>query len=90
MGNPAIEKRILEWIKSEAEPPGTSGSLPGPRKRPFSEWWAEAVVERYRRVPTEAEWYADPIASEIGRPLADSLHDDVFRLALTYDKKKHQ
>ena len=83
IGNPLLTKRILEWVKSEAEPEGIGTSPARPRPRQFTEWWAKAMVLKYGRIPTEMDWYIDPIASQVGRAVADSLHDDVLRLATT-------
>ena len=41
--------------------------------------WAEALVERYGGVPSEAQWQGDPIASRLPSPMAQSLHDAMVR-----------
>jgi hypothetical protein len=82
LGNPALEKRVLKWIEDEFHPPDT------PRPMFYTKWWAEAMVERYGAVPTESQWYLDPIASRIKRPVADSVHDEVLRLAITANEKR--
>lgn len=75
IGNPAVDKRILAWVEEEFD-----------NKTEFwhgrlTQWWAEAMVEKYRGRPTETDWHFDPIASRIKRHVADSVHDDVIKLA---------
>ena len=80
LGNPALNKGILDWIALESNPPGR------PRAGKFAEWWAQALVERYGGVPTETQWIKDPIASQLDSQLVNSLHDEVFRLAAAAHK----
>jgi hypothetical protein len=75
LGDPAVDKRILAWVEEHLD-----------TKVEFAlgqihHWWAEAMVERYGGVPLEIQWVDDPIASRISRQLADSVHDEIFRLA---------
>jgi hypothetical protein len=75
LGDPAVDKRILAWVEEHLD-----------TKVEFAlgqihHWWAEAMVERYGGVPLEVQWVDDPIASRISRQLADSVHDEIFRLA---------
>jgi len=45
------------------------------------QWWAEAMLERCHRVPTEADWREDPIAARINPKLAAAFHDQILRMA---------
>jgi hypothetical protein len=75
LGDPAVDKRILAWVEEQY------GNKTEFWLGELNHWWAEALVERYGRVPLEIQWVDDPIASRIDRQLADSLHDEIFRLA---------
>jgi hypothetical protein len=41
--------------------------------------WAEALVDRYGGVPSEAQWQGDPIVSRLTPAMAQSFHDDMIR-----------
>ena len=82
IGNPAVDKRILAWVEEvfDTKVEFALGQL--------KHWWAEAMVEKYGRVPLEIDWIDDPIASRIKRELVNSVHDDMVRLASeAYDKQ---
>jgi hypothetical protein len=74
IGDPRVDKQIVAWASHEFE--DETAFWQGKLKH----WWAEAMVEKYR-VPLDMHWHDDPLASRIDRQLADSLHDDIFRLA---------
>jgi hypothetical protein len=41
--------------------------------------WAEALVDKYGGVLSEAQWRSDPIASRLPASMAQSLHNDMIR-----------
>jgi hypothetical protein len=41
--------------------------------------WAEAMVDKYGGVPTEAQWRSDPIVSHLKPSETDPVHDDMIR-----------
>ena len=43
--------------------------------------WAEAMVEKYSGVPSEAQWRSDALVSRLKPTQADSVHDSMIRLA---------
>jgi hypothetical protein len=91
-GDPAVERRILTWAESnlavdseERARAEAAARLFGPTPPPPSEkmkhLWAEAMLDRYGDVPTEAQWVSDPIASRLSAHLGESLHGEVPRFA---------
>ncbi len=90
--NPELEKLILAWAekklsvdpeeRARAEEAARGfGPPPPPPAEKMKHYWAEAMVDKYGYTPPEADWTSDPIASRLSPPLAQSLHDDVLRLA---------
>ena len=86
IGNPAVEKRVITWVEAFLARHAT-------RERPPVEhaiWavplvdrlWAEAMVERYGGVPTEAQLAVDPIYSRLNPPLNPSFRNDLLRYAI--------
>ncbi|HEX3877088.1 MAG TPA: hypothetical protein VHW24_08890 [Bryobacteraceae bacterium] len=43
--------------------------------------WAEAMLDRYRAVPTEGQWNTDPIVTRLSSERALAMHDHVMKLA---------
>jgi hypothetical protein len=82
IGDPAVDKGILAWVEEQF------GNKTDFWLGQLKHWWAEAMVERYGGVPLEMHWVDDPIASRINRQLADSVHDDIFRLAAEAREKQ--
>jgi hypothetical protein len=92
IGDPAVDWRILTWAESnlsvdpqeraraEAAARGFGPPPPSPSET-MKHLWAEALLDRYGDVPTEAQWVSDPIASRLSAHLAESLHREVPRFA---------
>lgn len=76
IGDPAIDKRIVAWIGPQFDDKTEF------RQGQLKHWWAEAMVEKYRGVPNEANWANDPIATHLTPELAESLHYEILRLAV--------
>lgn len=53
MSDSRITELAVKWVED---------SLESSRRQRF---WAEAMLEKYRRVPTESDWETDPIASRL-------------------------
>lgn len=68
-GDKAISRRIVEWSERV---------LASNRMRRL---WGEAVIGKYGRVPSKAEWASDPLASRLSQSDADSLRSVVLRFA---------
>jgi hypothetical protein len=83
IGDPAVDSRIAPWVESQFDKAesilrqANTDSEVNQLKR----WWAEAMVEKYGRVPTEMEWLTDPLVSRLKPYRAVALHDDIMRLA---------
>jgi hypothetical protein len=95
IGDPALDARLAVWAEWEladkrpflplrylanrhpsyAEPKPV-GDIPIANIRQL---WAEALVDRYGGVLSEAQWRSDPIASRLPASMAQSLHNDMIR-----------
>jgi hypothetical protein len=92
IGEPAVDKLIFSWAeknlsvdpeeraRAEAAARGF-GPTPPPPAEKMKRLWADAMLDRYGGVPTDAQWTSDPIASRLSATLAESLHRDVPRFA---------
>jgi hypothetical protein len=52
--------------------------------------WAEAMLERYGKVPTETEWVQDPIASRLRDRASPELRQNVVRFATEAQSKRER
>ena len=90
LGDAAIESRIAPWFESQFSQ--AEAILRDAHTdfdvRQQKRWWAEALVEKYRGVPTERQWLADPLASRLSQVRAAGLHDDVIRLSTEAVRKR--
>jgi hypothetical protein len=50
--------------------------------------WAEAMLDRYGRVPDETEWTRDPIASRLKDRVAPDLRQSVIRFGMETQSKR--
>jgi hypothetical protein len=82
IGDPAIDKRLVEWAEGMFEKdlpnlgdPIFDDELGNPRRL-----WAEALVDRYGAAPSQMQWLQDPIASRL-KPELSILEYHVRRLA---------
>ncbi len=76
LGDPAIDQRIKAWAAEQLGSHEESTVTDAERR------WADAMVDKYGGPPTGAQWAADPFVSGLKRALAESVHDDVYRLAV--------
>jgi hypothetical protein len=97
---PALDQRIAAWAESKlATVPAERAradaaarrygarTAPAPSDK-MKHLWAEAMLDQYGYVPTEAQWATDPIASRLGAPLAGALHKEVLQFALEAQEKR--
>jgi hypothetical protein len=52
--------------------------------------WAEAMLERYGRVPGDAEWATDPIASRLKDRTSPALRQNIMRFAAEAQSKRER
>lgn len=69
LGNEAISQRTMQWVES---------ALASNRMR---RTWAEAMLDRYGKVPGDPEWATDPIASRLKDRASPELRRTVLSLA---------
>ena len=82
LGDPTVDKRIAAWGESQLT--NKAGTTAAQMKR----WWAEAAVDKYGAAPTERQWAEDPLASRLSAPLAESIHNEMLRLAVEVIEKR--
>jgi hypothetical protein len=82
IGDPAMDKRIAAWGESQLT--HKAGTTAAQMKR----WWAEAMVDKYGGAPTERQWAEDPIAARLSAPPAESVHNEMLRLAVELLEKR--
>jgi len=101
IGDPAVESRIVSWAKLQLDLLDNKPlqRTPGPPEqeavREYEDqknrtWWAEAMVNKYGGVPSEAQWRSDPIVSRLKPAHADSVHDSMIRMASEVVEKRAQ
>jgi hypothetical protein len=82
IGDPAIDKRIALWAEDFLTPELPRGGNPSwDGVADLRHAWAEALIERYGGVPTDAQWRTDSLASRLKPGLAGAFHSDMRRLA---------
>jgi hypothetical protein len=69
LGNEAVSRHTLAWVKS---------ALASDR---MQRMWAEAMLDRYGKVPRDSEWAMDPIASRLTDRESPELRRAVLSLA---------
>lgn len=72
----AVDLRIVTWIESQLSSPEPS-TVDDAKRR-----WSEALVDKYGGAPTEAQWASDPIILGLKPSLAESLHNEMMRMAV--------
>lgn len=74
LANPAMRPHITNWIEERlSDKSPTAVAL-------FKKWWAQALLDRYSVVPTEAQWANDPIASQLQVSRRTAIRDEMLRL----------
>jgi hypothetical protein len=97
IGDPAIDSRIAAWVEvqlAEKRPPQRNFGPRIPEPVPEGEirkvrtWWAEAMVDKYGGVPSEAQWRSDPIVSRLKPSETDPVHDEMIRRTVEIVEKR--
>jgi hypothetical protein len=78
IGDGAISRRTMLWVES---------ALASNRMRRS---WAEALLDRYRKVPGDPEWAADLIASRLGDRASPELRRAVLSMAEDAKRKRER
>jgi len=76
MGDSAVSQRVEAWAESQLGSSEESTVTDAERR------WANALVDKYGGAPTEAQWASDEFVSGLKPSLAESLHNDVMRMAV--------
>lgn len=74
--DPAVDLRMVTWIESQLSSPEPSTVTDAKR------CWAEALVDKYGGAPTETQWAKDPIITGLKPALAETLHNEMMRMAV--------
>ena len=75
LGDEAVARYTTTWAES---------ALASDRMRRA---WAEAMLDRYGKVPGDSEWVTDPIASRLKDRASPELRQSVLRLATEAQRK---
>lgn len=78
MGDEAVSSHIAAWAES---------ALASNR---MQRAWAEAMLDRYGKVPSESEWTIDPIASRLKDRVSPNLRQNVLRFATEAQNKRER
>ena len=78
IGDAAISRRTMQWVES---------ALASNR---MQHAWAEALLDRYRKVPGDAEWAADPIVSRLSDRASPELRRTVLGIAEDASRKRER
>lgn len=73
LGDRDLDPLIVSWASSALASPEAEWAA----VRPL----AEAMLNRYAAVPTDAQWMSDPIVSRLPAERARPIHDKVLTLA---------
>jgi hypothetical protein len=76
MGDEAVAQYTTTWVES---------ALASNR---MQRTWAEAMLDRYGKVPGESEWATDPIVSRLKERVSPELRQSVMRLAAEAQSKR--
>ena len=78
LGNEAVSRHTVAWVAS---------ALASDRMR---RTWAEAMLDRYGKVPGDPEWATDPIASRLKDRASPELRQSVGRFAAEVQRKRER
>ena len=76
MGHESVSRYTAAWAES---------ALASDRMQRV---WAEAMLDRYGKVPGETEWATDPIASQLKNRASPEFHQSVLRFAAEAQRKR--
>jgi hypothetical protein len=78
LGDESVSRRIAAWAES---------ALASTR---MQRAWAEAMLDRYGKVPDESVWATDPIASRLKDQASPELRQSVLRFAAEAQSKREK
>lgn len=78
IGDEAVSRQIGAWADSALS------------SRRMQRLWAEAMLDRYGAVPSEAQWAKDPIASRLKTSQREQLRESVLRFAAEASAKRER
>lgn len=78
VGTEAVARYTVAWVES---------ALASNR---MQRTWAEAMLDRYGKVPGDAEWATDPMVSRLKDRASPELRQSVMRLAADAQRKREQ
>ena len=78
LGNEAVSRYTVAWMES---------ALASNR---MQRTWAEAMLDRYGKVPGDTEWATDPIASQLKDRASPELRQGVMRFAAEVLSKREK
>jgi hypothetical protein len=78
MDNEAISRHVVAWVES---------ALPSNR---MQRAWAEALLNRYGKVPDDSAWATDPIASRLNDRVTPELRKSLRLMAEEAQQKRER
>jgi hypothetical protein len=78
LGNEAVSRHTVAWVAS---------AVASDRMRRN---WAEAMLDRYGKVPGDSEWATDPIVSRLEDRASPELRQSVGRFAAEVQRKRER
>jgi hypothetical protein len=78
IGDGVISRRTMQWVVS---------ALASKR---MQRAWAEALLDRYRKVPSDAEWATDPIVSRLSDRTSPELRPTILGIAEDASRKRER
>lgn len=78
IGNEVVSRYVVVWVESAL-------ASNGMRRK-----WAEAMLDRYGKMPADSEWAMDPIVSRLKDRASPELRQSVMRLAEDAKRKREQ
>jgi hypothetical protein len=78
LSNEAISQYTMQWVPSALE------------SNRMQRAWADALLSRYRKVPGDAEWAADPIASRLSDRVSAEFRKRIAPLVEDAQRKRER
>ena len=76
IGDEAVSRYVAAWVESALA------------SNTMQRTWAEAMLDRYGRVPGDSEWATDPIVSRLNDRASPELRQSVMRFATDAQTKR--
>jgi hypothetical protein len=78
IGDSAISRRTMQWVESASA------------SNRMQRAWADALLDRYGRVPGDVEWATDPVASQLRDRVSAELRKRIVSLAEDAQRKRER